>query len=109
MCSVHHRHIIVHREYHHDHQQGLVSVRIEQVLQLVHALDMLAHLEPGILVRLVLARVSRIDAVRSNLAAFFGNELFSVIHNSQFLAGSFARSDMDVRMGFFQPRVVTIR
>jgi hypothetical protein len=43
------------------HQQGLTAVRIEQVLQLLHALEMLCNLGGGLLMALVFAFVGWID------------------------------------------------
>jgi hypothetical protein len=42
-------------------QKRLVPVRIEQVLQLVHAFDVFLYLRQSLLVALVLAGVGRID------------------------------------------------
>jgi hypothetical protein len=61
-------------------EEGLVAVGIEQVLQLLHALEMLGDRRRGLLARLVLARKGRIDLGEAHLAARLDHEFLGVIH-----------------------------
>src|SRR4029077_12774262 len=48
-------------------EQRLVTVRIQQVLQLAQALEVLLDLRPRLFVRYVLTRVGGVDLAESNL------------------------------------------
>ena len=63
-------------------QQRLFRVGIEQVLQLRHALQVLADLGCRIVVRRMPARVGGVDARQANLAAGLDDEFFAIIQRS---------------------------
>ena len=62
------------------HEQGFVAVGIEQVLELLHALQMLGDGRRRLLAGLVLARIGRIDLRQTHLGARLDHELLGVIH-----------------------------
>src|SRR3984893_12920057 len=61
-------------------EKGLATVRVKQVLQLVHAFDMGLDLGQSLLVGLVLARVGRIDFRQPNLRSGLDHKLLSIVH-----------------------------
>src|SRR6516165_1415986 len=65
-----------------DHKEGLASVRIEQVLQLVHACGVFLDLRHSLLVAFVLTHVGGVDLRQTDLSARFDNEFFSIVHSN---------------------------
>jgi len=61
-------------------EQGLSAVRVQEILQLSHALDMLLDLGQRLFVRLVLAGKRRIDVRQANLFSRLDDEFLAAIH-----------------------------
>src|SRR5271154_1882761 len=62
-------------------KKGLTTVRVKQVLQLVHAFDMFDDVGCSLLSGLVFACVGRIDLRQTNLRTRLDHELFPIVHS----------------------------
>ena len=63
-------------------QQRPVTVRVQQVLQLVHALDVLLDLRQRLPVRFGLAGVRWVDLRQADLLARFDDHFLALVHEN---------------------------
>src|SRR5262249_9668546 len=63
-----------------DHEEGLASVRVEQVLQFAHACGVFLDLRQSLLVAFVLAHVGGVDLRQTDFGARFDDKFCSIVH-----------------------------